>query len=138
MRYVRPLFLIALATQVIYFSSCSQFEEISDSEVLATKKYCDDLVTPESFHYIRERSILKDNLVVYTTEYDSSDDPKRIAEHFSAFLTKNGWEYSPYSAGSTKYLVFVNGKYKIVIEYEDSEAGTSKRYGLSCSWGLPR
>lgn len=138
MRHTYPLFFIVLAALVIYYTSCSQFEEISDSEVVATKKYCDDLVIPESFHYIRERSILKDNLVVYTTEYDSSDDPKRIAEHFSAFLTKDGWEYSPYSAGSTKYLVFINGKYKIVIEYEHSKAGTSNLYGVSCSWGLPR
>jgi hypothetical protein len=111
--------------------------EISHEELTTLRRLCNEMPTPPSFTKIRERTLEKRGVFIYSAEYSSREDPQSVRMFYETQSYFQEWERRARASAGTVYLDFLKGPYKIVLEFQTFSFTDERVFLLSCSWHQP-
>jgi len=135
---VKLCFCTVAAATAFGIVGCSMmFPSVTPENIQTLRKICSDLPVPSSFTKIRERSLEKPELVIYSAEYTSEESPRTIEAAFKAPLLSDGWQESDGLDLGERTVDFEKGKYSIHIEYLYPPSPWNQKYLVDCGFNLP-
>jgi hypothetical protein len=138
---IQPLLhcrVVLAAVLGVLFSSCSLFfPSVTPENIQTLRTICSELPVPNFFNKIRERSLEKPELVIYSAEYSSSESPGQVEAAFESSLKPKGWSLTVTQEIGQRNLDFKRGEYSIHIEYLTPSLTSARKYLVDCGYNVP-
>jgi len=124
--------IIPPAVVLLFAIHQTMYPPISDDEIAATRKLCEDMPLPSSFTKLQDGNVIKSGLAVFENRYSSDADAAGIEDHFKGVL-RDGWDFRRETDGEGVKLIFEKEPFLITLRYYWLELTSRRQYVLTCS-----